>query len=150
MSALFQYVINSVKNFNDQCQGIDYINMRKNLSIVVIFFSRKLFFKIKWIENDTESPLWSCLSNHWPACHSRARYRLKRPAPGQVSKSGSKRSGDLLNETFMEEYSSKNTPWDTEYLQHKDGDYLRNFLRNTSWCQAFCILYYIQHYKIQL
>jgi len=37
---------------------------------------------------------------------------------------------DLLNATFIEEYSSKKTPWDTAYLQHKDGDYLRTFLRN--------------------
>ena len=36
---------------------------------------------------------------------------------------------DLLGGQFIEEYSSKTVPWSTEYLNHKDGDYLFKLLR---------------------
>merc|ERR1711953_1076500 len=39
---------------------------------------------------------------------------------------------ELLTEEFIEEYSSKITPWNAEYLKHKDGDYLYNLVRNKS------------------
>ena len=36
---------------------------------------------------------------------------------------------ELLEEEYIEEYSSKTVPWSTEYLNHKDGDYLFKLLR---------------------
>ena len=36
---------------------------------------------------------------------------------------------ELLNQQFIEEYSDKTIPWNPEYLQEKDGDFLFNLVK---------------------